>query len=81
MKRSLITIYSLQRGYLTELNLQEIDPPTYEAMRIPTLRSTVPQSKSLGSPLGPDPGAQYGSTLACVATLQFGSKVSVVWPV
>jgi hypothetical protein len=28
-------------------NLQEIDPPTNDTMRMPTARSTVPQSKSL----------------------------------
>jgi hypothetical protein len=42
------------------------------------LRSTVPQSKSLGRPLGPEP---YGNTVALMATLQFGSKVSVAGPV
>ncbi len=44
--------------YRSELNRQEIDPPTHDTMRIPTLRSIVPQSKSLGRWLGPDPGAQ-----------------------
>jgi hypothetical protein len=67
-------------AYLSELKRQEIDPPTHDTMRIPTLRSIVPQSKSFGRPLGPDPGAQYGKEVALEATVQFGSKVSVVWP-
>jgi hypothetical protein len=68
-------------SYRPELNRHEIDPPTHDTMRMPTLRSIVPQSKSLGLPLGPDPGAQYGKMVALVGTLQFGSKVSVVCPV
>jgi hypothetical protein len=65
-------------GLVIELKRQKIDPPIQDTVRIPTARSTVPQSKSLYKPLGPDPGAQYGNV---VATLQLGSKVSVVWPV
>jgi hypothetical protein len=68
-------------GLVIELKRQEIDPPTEDVVLIPTARSTVPQSKSLYKPLGPDPGAQYGNWVALVATLQLGSKVSVVWPV
>lgn len=68
-------------GLVIELKRQKIDPPIQDTVRIPTARSTVPQSKSLYKPLGPDPGAQYGNVVALVATLQLGSKVSVVWPV
>lgn len=46
------------RTHLRELKRQEIDPPIHETVRIPTALSTVPQSKSLGRPLGPEPGAQ-----------------------
>ena len=48
----------LYGSYFSELNRQEIDPPAHETMRMPTLCSTVPQSKSFRAPLGPDPGAQ-----------------------
>ena len=45
-------------GLVIELKRQEIDPPTHDTVRMPTARSTVPQSKSLCKPVGPDPGAQ-----------------------
>jgi hypothetical protein len=60
--------------YFVPLKRHEIDPPTHDTMRIPTAISLVPQSKSLKSPLGPEPGAQYG---VC-PNVQLGASVSVV---
>jgi hypothetical protein len=65
--------------YFSTPNLQEIDAPAHETMRMPTLRSLTPQSKSLGRPLGPDPGEQAGGS--GLPTCHPGAKVSVVWPV
>jgi hypothetical protein len=48
-----------------------MDPPTQDAVRMPTLFSTVPQSKSL---IVPDFTAQEG----IVPITQPGAKVSVV---
>ena len=63
--------------FSSDPNLQDIDQPIHETVRMPTLCSFVPQSKSLGSPLEPDAGAQYG----IAPITQLGEKDSVVWPV
>ena len=55
---SSIQTAAAQQAYFVEPNRQETEPPMNETRRTPTASSAVPQLKSVGMPLGPEPAAQ-----------------------